>query len=61
LKNFWVCGTLEALFNDLPAGGPRLLFKGGTSFSKAFGLIARFSQDIDVTVCRDDLGLCWSA
>jgi hypothetical protein len=44
------------LFNGLPAGGPRLLFKGGTSLSKAFGLIARFSEDIDVTVFRDDLG-----
>ena len=30
-KDFWVCWTLDALFNDLPAGGPRLLFKGGTS------------------------------
>jgi hypothetical protein len=33
-----------------------LLFKGGTSLSKAFGLIARISEDIDVTVFRDDLG-----
>ncbi len=55
-KDFWVCWTLDALFNDLPGGGPRLLFKGGTSLSKAFGLIARFSEDIDVTVFRDDLG-----
>ncbi|OYX00674.1 MAG: hypothetical protein B7Z15_20155, partial [Rhizobiales bacterium 32-66-8] len=55
-KDFWVCWTLDALFNRLPAGGPRLLFKGGTSLSKAFGLIARFSEDIDVTVFRDDLG-----
>jgi predicted nucleotidyltransferase component of viral defense system len=35
-KDFWVCWTLDALFNGLPAGGPRLLFKGGTSLSKAF-------------------------
>lgn len=55
-KDFWVCWILDALFNGLPAGGPRLLFKGGTSLSKAFGLIARFSEDIDVTVFRDDLG-----
>ncbi len=55
-KDFWVCWTLDALFNGLPAGGPRLLFKGGTSLSKAFGLISRFSEDIDVTVFRDDLG-----
>lgn len=37
-------------------GGPRLLFKGGTSLSKGFGLINRFSEDIDVTVFRDDIG-----
>jgi hypothetical protein len=55
-KDFWVCWTLDALFNGLPAGGPRLLFKGGTSLSKAFGLISRFSEDIDITVFRDDLG-----
>ncbi|VVD79660.1 hypothetical protein PCE31106_01037 [Pandoraea cepalis] len=55
-KDFWVCWTLDALFNGLEAGGPRLLFKGGTSLSKAFGLIARFSEDIDITVFRDDLG-----
>ena len=36
-------------------GWPRLLFKGGTSLSKAFGLIQRFSEDIDITVFRDDL------
>ena len=55
-KDFWVCWTLDALFNGLPKGNPRLLFKGGTSLSKAFGLIARFSEDIDITVFRDDLG-----
>jgi hypothetical protein len=54
-KDFWVCWTLDALFNGLPPG-PRLLFKGGTSLSKGFGLIRRFSEDIDVTVFRDDLG-----
>ncbi len=55
-KDFWACWTLDALFNGLAAGGPRLLFKGGTSLSKAFGLISRFSEDIDITVFRDDLG-----
>jgi len=33
-----------------------LLFKGGTSLSKGFGLIPRFSEDIDITVFRADLG-----
>ncbi|WP_299211218.1 nucleotidyl transferase AbiEii/AbiGii toxin family protein [uncultured Tateyamaria sp.] len=55
-KDFWVCWTLNALYHRLPKGGPRLLFKGGTSLSKAYGLINRFSEDIDVTVFRDDLG-----
>ena len=55
-KDFWVCWTLDALFNGLPKGNPRLLFKGGTSLSKAFGLVARFSEDIDITVFRNDLG-----
>jgi hypothetical protein len=55
-KDFWVCWTLDALFNRLPEGGPRLLFKGGTSLSKGYGLISRFSEDVDVTVFRDDIG-----
>lgn len=55
-KDFWVSLTLDILFNGLEPGGPRLLFKGGTSLSKAYGLISRFSEDIDVTVFRDDLG-----
>lgn len=55
-KDFWVCWTLDALFNG-PTDGPRLLFKGGTSLSKGFSLIRRFSEDIDVTVFRDDLGV----
>jgi len=55
-KDFWVCWTLDALFHRLPAGGPRLLFKGGTSLSKGYGLISRFSEDIDITVFRSDIG-----
>jgi hypothetical protein len=55
-KDFWVCWTLDALFNELEIGGPRLLFKGGTSLSKGYGLIERFSEDIDITVFREDIG-----
>jgi hypothetical protein len=55
-KDFWVCWTLDALFHRLPSGGPRLLFKGGTSLSKGYNLISRFSEDIDITVFRDDIG-----
>ena len=54
-KDFWVCWTLDALFNGLQSGGPRLLFKGGTSLSKGYGLIERFSEDIDITVFRADI------
>lgn len=54
-KDFWVCWTLDALYHGLPPGGPRLLFKGGTSLSKAYGLINRFSEDIDITAFREDL------
>ncbi|HEY1856082.1 nucleotidyl transferase AbiEii/AbiGii toxin family protein [Acidocella sp.] len=54
-KDFWVCWTPDALFNGLQPGGPRLLFKGGTSLSKGYGLIERFSEDIDITVFRADI------
>ena len=37
-KDFWVCLVLDMLFNRLADGHPKLLFKGGTSLSKAFGL-----------------------
>ncbi len=55
-KDFWVCLVLDLLFNRLADGHPKLLFKGGTSLSKAFGLIQRFSEDIDLVVSRSDLG-----
>ena len=55
-KDFWVCWTLNALYHERPVRGPRLLFKGGTSLSKAYGLIERFSEDIDITVFREDIG-----
>jgi hypothetical protein len=55
-KDFWVCWTLDALFHRLADPSPRLLFKGGTSLSKGYGLISRFSEDVDITVFRDDLG-----
>ncbi len=54
-KDFWACWTLNALYRERPGGRPRLLFKGGTSLSKAYDLIQRFSEDIDITVFRDDL------
>src|SRR5579871_5145000 len=55
-KDFWVCWVLDLLFNGREITEPRLLFKGGTSLSKAYGLISRFSEDIDITVFREDIG-----
>jgi predicted nucleotidyltransferase component of viral defense system len=54
-KDFWVCWALEQLFT-LPEPAGHLTFKGGTSLSKAWGLIDRFSEDIDLTIGRDVLG-----
>lgn len=55
-KDFWVCWTLRKLF-ALPDGiGEALCFKGGTSLSKAWKLIERFSEDIDIVVGREHLG-----
>lgn len=48
-KDFWVCFTLDYLFHDSP-WKESLVFKGGTSLSKCFGLISRFSEDIDLTL-----------
>lgn len=54
-KDFWVCWTLRELF-ALPGIGEHLTFKGGTSLSKAWKLIERFSEDIDLIVDKDVLG-----
>jgi hypothetical protein len=56
-KNFWVCWVLNEIFNSTHEDAPRVLFKGGTSLSKAYGLIERFSEDIDITIFREDLGI----
>lgn len=53
-KDFWICWTLKHLFT-LEAI-PQLRFKGGTSLSKAFSLIDRFSEDIDISIDRAALG-----
>lgn len=46
-KDFWVCFTLDYLFHRSP-WKDSITFKGGTSLSKAFNLISRFSEDIDL-------------
>ncbi len=50
-KDFWVSWLLQVLM-ELPATQGRLTFKGGTSLSKAYGLIDRFSEDIDLVLDR---------
>lgn len=55
-KDLYVGLVLDALFNARAAGDPRMLFKGGTSLSKGWSLISRFSEDVDVSVFREDLG-----
>jgi hypothetical protein len=54
-KDFWICWTLGELF-ALPDIGKHLTFKGGTSLSKVWRLIERFSEDIDIIVDRQPLG-----
>jgi len=54
-KDFWVTWTLRALF-ALPEWGSRLTFKGGTSLSKGWKLLERFSEDIDIVIDRAPLG-----
>ena len=47
-KDVWVCRALQTLF-AMPDRLP-MAFKGGTSLSKVFGAIARFSEDVDITL-----------
>ena len=46
-KDFWVCYVLDYLFHH-SQWKDNIAFKGGTSLSKAYGLIERFSEDIDL-------------
>ncbi len=53
-KDFWVCWILKVLFS-LPEVGEHLTFKGGTSLSKCYDVIKRFSEDIDISIERSFL------
>src|ERR1044071_10129113 len=55
-KDFWVSWTLAVLFAH-PEFRDHLVFKGGTSLSKVFGVIERFSEDIDLSVSPDFVGI----
>ena len=53
-KDFWVCWALQRIFSN--AALPGLLFKGGTSLSKVYKVIERFSEDVDIVLDRHALG-----
>jgi hypothetical protein len=57
-KDFWVVWILERLFS-LKNVKSFTHFKGGISLSKVYGLIDRFSEDIDLSIERDffDFGI----
>jgi hypothetical protein len=48
-KDIYICWCLQQLF-VLSATSPSMIFKGGTSLSKVYGSIQRFSEDIDITL-----------
>ena len=54
-KDFWVCWILKELFS-LKDIGKHITFKGGTSLSKVYKAIRRFSEDIDISIERSYLG-----
>ncbi len=54
-KDFWVCFLLRMIFS-LPELADKFVFKGGTSLSKVFGIIKRFSEDVDLSLCPEWLG-----
>jgi len=55
-KDFWVCWLLRELFS-LTCVQDQLIFKGGTSLSKGYGVIERFSEDIDLSIHASAFGV----
>jgi predicted nucleotidyltransferase component of viral defense system len=53
-KDAWVTLVLRMLFDS--ELDPHIVFKGGTSLSKVYGLIERFSEDVDLSINREYLG-----
>jgi hypothetical protein len=53
-KDYWVCWILRRLFDSPLVDG--MVFKGGTSLSKVFNAIQRFSEDVDLSIPRKALG-----
>ena len=57
-KDFWVCWCLQRIF-AVPELRRACLFKGGTSLSKVYQVIQRFSEDIDLLLDLRELGVQW--
>lgn len=53
-KDYWVSEVLRVLTRDFPGD---FIFKGGTSLSKCYGLIKRFSEDVDILILPGDRGV----
>jgi hypothetical protein len=62
-KDFWAMEVLRAVAAPCEVAGQsgtgelRVIFKGGTSLSRVYGLIGRFSEDIDVLLVFPDVGM----
>ncbi len=54
-KDFWVVWILERLFS-LSELKDHITFKGGTSLSKVYGVIQRFSEDVDLSIEKEFFG-----
>ena len=52
-KDYWICQILQNLSRHPDAN--RIVWKGGTSLSKAYGLIKRFSSDVDFAILAEGL------
>ena len=52
-KDYWVTFALKIIFTD-PNSKDITVFKGGTSLSKCYGIIQRFSEDIDLVVIKEN-------
>ena len=55
-KDFWICYILDYLFNKSQYKN-HFTFKGGTSLSKAYSVITRMSEDIDLILDWEVLGI----
>ncbi len=55
-KDYWVCWALKQIFS-MPEISPHITFKGGTSLSRCYNIINRFSEDCNLTINKEFLGI----